>query len=153
MKMRSYKNSFIRLFLYGAIAFSMSAWLVSIGLILTLTKLTLGDKIILLFMPLLAGVLFGALWGALVSISYQGTSLKLSFYNEESFINSMNLILKKMKYNLDNSTGIDLIYKPSKRIDFFVGKIYINLQDNNATLIGSKICLKKINKILSQKHT
>jgi len=142
MPRRTYWEIFLRCFVYNV---------GSVVLMLSIIAVTSFHLIVrsnnywaLIGYGIISGILFGLVWSNMIAPYGKGVTISLTFKNKCELINNIDTTLKMMKYRLESRNQDVLVYSSSKWMEYFLGKISIQLTDTSVTIAGSSKHVKKI---------
>jgi hypothetical protein len=99
---------------------------------------------------LLSGVIGGFIFSFIYAFLFKGKKVVISLENseKEEFIKDVSMVLSQVHYRLKTRLEDFLTYKPPFYAFFMAGKIYITINQNEATIIGAIAYIIKIEKTL-----
>ena len=99
-----------------------------------------------LLMLLISSLIMGIFFGAMTLIFTYRKTIKKSFTNKEDFLNNIDSMLFQIGFKKDYNSKNFFSYKPSFKAGVASGNINITINEKEATITGSRLHIKKIEK-------
>ena len=144
MQIRSYLNTFLRFFIFSTLIFTLIIYYPFIYVAQNLFTVPLSVASIF---PIVAGLLFGGVWGSIMAIFYRGKRQFFVMSGMTSFGNLIGIFFE-MNYVLETSKANTYIFSSSYIRNFFIGKISVRHTSDGCYIYGAKIYLKKFAEML-----
>jgi len=93
-----------------------------------------------------AGLLFGVLFGFVMAFFMKAETLIVPFQDATAFMTDLNFALARIGYHPDVQTGQFITYRPSFQAGILSGIISVQINPNNATIVGPSMHIKKLKK-------
>ena len=85
--------------------------------------------------------------GAYAAFRFEAKTISVQFENRESFRQKIKALLTAMKFEQSLQSEDSIVYKPKKMIlNFFKGKVFIQLESASAKIAGPRFYIKKLEK-------
>jgi hypothetical protein len=118
----------------------------------TMQHRTFGE---ILPLGLLAGILFGVLFGITMAFFFKGDTITIAVHDKGSFAARLHIAISQLGFQPAGQTPQFLqdywffTYKPSFQAGLLSGRIAVLIYDDEATIVGPKIYVAKLQKKLS----
>lgn len=97
-------------------------------------------------------------WGALlgvpiallviyfIALGLKEVKISINFHDKKSFLSKLNMVLAELEedfYPISESDNF-LIYRSSRPFGSYIAKIYVQIENDSATIVGPKKIMKKL---------
>jgi hypothetical protein len=138
MKPRGFWGTFVFVAAITALPFALlSSWIYS---------LTLHEDFgfILARFGIWGGVAFGLLFGFVMAFFLKAETIVVPFQDWGAFLANLNVVLAEMGYHPESQSGQFMTFRPSFQAGLLAGKISVQIGQNNATIVGPAMYVKKL---------